>query len=96
MVLEQRVRCREGRGGSNRQIGANLTGEMLLLPGANVYTAHMDRVVHKAKNFAAAAQWDIEQQIQMTPQERQLIARRLRERVYGRKIKDVRACHATK
>ena len=55
----------------------------------------MERTVHKARSFREAAQWDVEQQVQMSPQERWLAARRLKERVYGRNPKDVRACHAT-
>jgi len=55
----------------------------------------VERVVHKTKSFQAAAQWDIEQQVRMTPQERRAVARQLKERVYGRHTKDVRACHQT-
>ena len=55
----------------------------------------MERTVHKSRSFREAAQWDVEQQVQMTPQERWLAARRLKERVYGRDPKDVRACQAT-
>lgn len=43
----------------------------------------MERVVNKAKNFREAEQWDILQQIAMTPEERQRAARELRVRVYG-------------
>ena len=56
----------------------------------------VERVVHKSKDFQAAAAWDIEQQVRMTPNERRAIARQLKERVYGRRTKDVRACHQTK
>jgi hypothetical protein len=56
----------------------------------------MERTVHKAKDFREATDWDIEQQIRMTPQECWSAVRRLKERVYGRNPKDVRACHATK
>jgi hypothetical protein len=55
----------------------------------------MERTVHKARSFREAAQGDVEQQVQMTPQERWRAARGLKERVYGRSSKDVRACHAT-
>jgi hypothetical protein len=51
----------------------------------------VERVVHKARDFRAAEEWDIQQQIRMTPRERREIARLLKERVYGRKSKDVRA-----
>lgn len=56
----------------------------------------MERRVHKANSFQAAAEWDIEQQIRMTPKERRAIARQLKERVYGRRIRDVRSCHPTR
>jgi hypothetical protein len=55
----------------------------------------MERRVHKSKSFQAAAEWDIEQQIRMTPKERWAIARQLKDRVFGRRTKDVRACHPT-
>lgn len=55
----------------------------------------MERTVHKARTFQAAAAWDIQQQVRMTPRDRWLAARQLRERVFGRHPKDVRACHAT-
>jgi hypothetical protein len=55
----------------------------------------MERTVHKARGFQAAAEWDIEQQVRMTPQERRAVAHQLRQRVYGPHPKDVRACHKT-
>ncbi len=56
----------------------------------------MERTVHKARSFRSAAQWDIEQQILMTARERWEVARQLKERVYGRNNRDVRACHVTR
>ena len=53
----------------------------------------MERVVHKALSHAAAAQWDVEQQVAMTPEERLRAARILKDRVYPHDAKDVRACH---
>ena len=53
----------------------------------------MERIVHKSKTFDEAADWDVEQQLAMSPQERMAIAKRLKERVYGRESKDVRECH---
>lgn len=50
----------------------------------------MEPIIHKAKNFREAEAWDIEQQIRMTPEERQKIARQLRERYYGENLPDVR------
>jgi hypothetical protein len=56
----------------------------------------MERVVHKTRDFRAAEEWDIAQQIRMTPRERRLAARRLKARVLGPNPKDVRACHPTR
>lgn len=50
----------------------------------------MKRVVHVAKNHKEADQWDILQQILMTPQQRQQIAKELKKRFYGTKVVDVR------
>jgi hypothetical protein len=50
----------------------------------------MKRICNKAKNFKEAEEWDIEQQLRMTPEERQDAAKDLRERVYGRKAMDVK------
>ena len=50
----------------------------------------MKRICNKAKNFKEAEEWDIEQQLRMTPGERQNAAKELRERVYGRKTPDVK------
>ncbi len=54
----------------------------------------MERVIHKAKSFKEAEDWDIEQQVSMTPEQRLRAARELRDRVYPVNAKDVRACHA--
>jgi hypothetical protein len=53
----------------------------------------MDRVVHKSKDFAKASEWDIEQQVSMTPRERLRAARELKRRFYPADAKDVRECH---
>ncbi len=50
----------------------------------------MERVVHKAKNFKEAEEWDILQQINLTPEQRQEIARQLKQRFYGSNTVDVR------
>lgn len=50
----------------------------------------MKPIVHKAKNFREAEAWDIEQQIRMRPEERQRIAKYLKERYYGKNPPDVR------
>lgn len=54
----------------------------------------MERVVHIAKSFREAEEWDIMQAISLTPEQRQEIARVLKERVYGRYTLDVRASRA--
>ncbi|MDP3980955.1 MAG: hypothetical protein Q8Q33_06070 [Chlamydiota bacterium] len=53
----------------------------------------MDRIVNKSTSFQLAHQWDIEQNVSMTPLERLRIARLLRDRVYTTTAKDVRECH---
>jgi hypothetical protein len=73
------------------------SGENLLQASGRLrYTLVMERTVHKARNFRDAEQWDLAQQIRMTPAERWSVARRLKERVYGKTAKDVRACHKPK
>ena len=53
-------------------------------------------VVHKANSFKEADEWDVKQQLAMTPQERFDAVKVLRERVYPKDAKDVRACHRTR
>jgi hypothetical protein len=53
----------------------------------------MERVVHKAKSFQAATDWDIQQHISMSPQERMRAALDLKRRAYPKQTKDVRECH---
>ncbi len=52
----------------------------------------MKRIVKISKSFEEAEEWDIEQQINMTPQERQKVAKKLKEKVYGKNPRDVRDC----
>jgi len=56
----------------------------------------MERVVHKSKGFQEAEDWDVEQQVAMTPEQRLRAAKELRDRVYPVNAKDVRACHANR
>gem|GEM_PF-3314004 len=56
----------------------------LQLTDSLTYHFDLERTVHKARTFRAAADWDIKQQLRMTPRERWLAARQLRERVFGR------------
>jgi hypothetical protein len=53
----------------------------------------MERIAHKSRNFREAAEWDVEQHVSMTPNQRMLAAKVLRERVYGKNAKDVREWH---
>lgn len=56
----------------------------------------MEPIVNKAKTFEEADLWDIQQHISMTPVERQVAAKKLKERVFGKNALDVRACYKTK
>jgi hypothetical protein len=56
----------------------------------------MKWVVHKAKSFKEADEWDIQQQVSMTPEQRLAAAKVLRDRAYPSDTKDIRACHAKK
>ena len=49
----------------------------------------MKPIVNKAKNFKEAEDWDIEQHIRMTPEERQKVAKILRDKFYGKNTPDV-------
>lgn len=53
----------------------------------------MKRVFHKAKNKKEAEEWDILQQISMTPDERLFVADQLKKRVYGERVPDVKEAH---
>lgn len=53
----------------------------------------MERLGHKSRDFAAAARWDIEQHVRMSPEERLRAARILKDRVYPADARDVRECH---
>ena len=50
----------------------------------------MKRLLHKAKNHREAQKWDVLQQIMMSPEERQKLAKKLKQRFYGSKVPDVR------
>ncbi len=49
----------------------------------------MKRIVHKAKNFQEAQKWDIRQQVSLSPQERQQIAKALKIKAYGPKPSEI-------
>ena len=55
----------------------------------------MERIVHKTHDFQTADEWDMQQHLRMSAQERMRVARRLKDRVYSPDAKDVRACHET-
>lgn len=55
----------------------------------------MERTVHKARTFEAAADWDRRQHVQLSPQERLRAARMLKRRAFPADVPDVRACHRT-
>lgn len=50
----------------------------------------MERVVKKSHSFEDADRWDVEQQNSMTAEERQQVARELRDRAYGKDAPDIR------
>jgi hypothetical protein len=50
------------------------------------------RIVHKARDFEAAAQWDREQHLSLSPQERLRAARLLKDRAFPPDSPDVRSC----
>ncbi|MEA3420418.1 MAG: hypothetical protein U9Q97_01925 [Acidobacteriota bacterium] len=57
---------------------------------------NIKRIVHKAKTFKNAEEWDILQQIRMSPEERQAVSFALRKRVYGSNPPDVREAYKSK
>ncbi len=50
----------------------------------------MKRIVNKAKNHKEAEEWEIHQEVNMTPEERQKVAKELKRRFFGNKPLDVR------
>lgn len=53
----------------------------------------MERVFHKASSFKEAEEWEILQQIRLTPEQRQAIAAELKRRIFGENPPDVREAH---
>lgn len=53
----------------------------------------MKRIVHKADGHDEAHRWDVQQQREMTVEERLRAARVLKDRAYPADAEDVRACH---
>ncbi|MEM1056161.1 MAG: hypothetical protein AAGI52_11590 [Bacteroidota bacterium] len=62
------------------------------MPAHTTPPRRRERIVHKAHSHEAAAAWDREQQVRMTPVERQRAARVLKARVFPTDAPDVRAC----
>lgn len=56
----------------------------------------MERIVHKAKNHKEAELWDIYQQVNMKPEERQRAAKKLKEKVFGIKSQDIKEAYKRK
>ena len=50
----------------------------------------MENIINKSKTFEKAEEWDILQQIEMTPEERQKAAAELRRRFYGDDAPDIK------
>jgi hypothetical protein len=50
----------------------------------------MERVGHKARGFDEARKHDLLQHAQMSPEQRQRVAKALRDRVWGTRCPDVR------
>jgi len=49
------------------------------------------RVVHKSHSFVEADEWDGAQQIRLSPEQRQAIARELKRRCWGDNPPDIRS-----
>ena len=56
----------------------------------------MERIVNKARKHKEAEDWDISQQTEMTSEQRQAIAKILKERFFGTDNVDVRESRAFK
>jgi len=56
----------------------------------------MEKIAKKFRSFQEAEEWDILQQIRMTPSQRQAIAKKLRERFYVKNNPDIREYHRKK
>jgi hypothetical protein len=63
---------------------------------SNVSSMRWQRVVHVSRGFGQAREWEILQEISMTPAQRQRAAKALKERFYGKNPPDVRAAHSSR
>jgi hypothetical protein len=50
----------------------------------------MERVFNKSKDFKEAEEWDIMQNVRLTPEDRQKAAAELRQRVFGKTMPAMR------
>lgn len=50
----------------------------------------MERIVHKSHSHKEAEEWDVEQQVRMTPRKRMATAQALINQFYGTEVPDVR------
>jgi len=53
----------------------------------------MEKKVHIARDHKHAEEYDIQQYLEMTPDERLAAAKKLKERVYGKNPPDIRQAH---
>lgn len=56
----------------------------------------MEKVGKRSRSFEEAEEWDIEQQVSMTPQERMKAAKAIKDRLFPPPQPDVRECHKKK
>lgn len=57
------------------------------------YLGGVERIVHKARDFAEAEAWDAFQHRAMTPEDRMRAAKEIRDRVFPGKNLDIREWH---
>jgi dienelactone hydrolase len=63
---------------------------------SNAAGMRLRRVVNVSHGFSQAREWEILQEISMTPAQRQRAAKALKERFYGKNRPDVRAAHSSR
>ena len=56
----------------------------------------MKRVFHKSKDFKEAEEWDIIQNVRLTPEKRQKAAAELKKRAFGKNVPAIRAVRKQK
>ncbi|HPV98297.1 MAG TPA: hypothetical protein PLZ78_10750 [Spirochaetota bacterium] len=64
--------------------------------GLMVYSIIMKRIVHISNSFQEASDWEVEQEISMSVEERQKAARALKRKFFGVKCPDVRSASLKK